>query len=84
MLEEFLKGYIVEKQNMKSLWKEEGSSNTPASPPATAKKGKRGGKCQKCPLKASFTKQKEKHFKACKTEKDPKCQGGFSQRFSHS
>lgn len=43
MLEEFLKGYIVEKQNMKSLWKEGGSSNTPASPPATAIKGQKKG-----------------------------------------
>lgn len=43
MLEEFLKGYIMEKQNMKTLWKQGGSSNAPASPPATAKKGKRRG-----------------------------------------
>lgn len=66
----------MEKQNMKTLWKQGGSSNAPASPPATAKKGKRrgggGGKCQKSPLKANFTQQKEKHFKSYKAEKTPK------------
>lgn len=58
---------------MKTLWKQGGSSNAPASPPATAKKGqKRGEKCQKSPLEANFTKQKEKHFKSCKAENAPK------------
>lgn len=31
-----------------------------------------GGKCQKSPLKANFTQQKEKHFKSYKAEKTPK------------
>lgn len=62
MLEEFLKGYIVEKQNMKSLWKEGGSSNTPASPPATAKKGKRRGKMSKMPLKSKLHQTEGKAF----------------------
>lgn len=66
MLEEFLKGYIMEKQNMKTLWKQGGSSNAPASPPATAKKGKRrgggGGEMSKIPLKSKFHPTEGKAF----------------------
>lgn len=37
------------------------------------KRAKGGGvKCQKSPLKANFTQQKEKHFKSYKAEKTPK------------
>lgn len=62
MLEEFLKGYIVEKQNKKTLWKKGGSSNAPASPSPTAKKGKRGRGMTKIPSESNFHQTEGKAF----------------------
>lgn len=47
---------------MKTLWKQGGSSNAPASPPATAKKGEKGGGMSKIPLKSKFHQTEGKVF----------------------
>lgn len=61
--EGFLKGYIVEKENLETLQKPGASLDAPA------KKGqKRGRERQNSPLEANSTQQKEKHLMSCKAK----------------